>query len=185
MKFIVWGLILFGAYSAWAYLPVWSTKNTISRAATNAAADIKDSMSPEVAALQVVRRAKVSSLDLSEAPIEVTWERAKNERIVHVSVQYPVTISYLGSERVVDTDVYVTESVWVDEAAEASLAARKQWNQKRVEKIQRANQAIQGKKRRAIADCEEETGQKCEITGFGGSGYAYTDEDQYELKKRY
>ena len=100
-------------------------------------------------------------------------------------MQYPVTISYLGSERVVDTDVYVTESVWVDEAAEASLAARKQFNQERVERIRRTNEAIQAKKQRAIADCERETGQECEVTGFGGSGYAYTDEDQYELKKAY
>ena len=177
---------MFAGYSAWAYLPVMSAKSSISRAIQGAAPEMHEEFSDEVLVTRVLRRAKVASLELDPERIEVWIERRPGERIVNVSVEHPVEISYLGT-RTVMAQVTRQEIVPVDEGAEARRMAQKQRNEERIEHLHEVNQAIQAKKRDAIERCERETGGPCEITGsFGyGTGMAYDDVDDYELTENY
>ena len=186
MKYVVWGLLLFAGYSAWAYLPVLSTKSAISRAIEGAAPEMHEELSDEALVRRVVRRARVASLELDPDAIEVWIERRPGQRIVNVEVEHPVTFSYLGA-RTVMAHVSHSEIVPVDEGAEVRRLAQQQRREDRIEHLHEVNQAIQAKKRDAIERCERKTGGPCEITGSfgGGPGMAYDSEEQYELIERF
>ncbi len=184
MKYVVWGVLLFAGYSAWAYLPILSAKSAISRAIEGAAPEMHEEFSDGALVARVLRRAKVASIELDPDAVEVWIERRPGQRIVNVEVDHPVTISYLGA-RTVMAHVSSSEIVPVDEGAEARRLAQKQRREERLEHLHEVNQALQARTRDAIERCERATGGPCEITGGGAPGRAYESEDQYELIERY
>ncbi len=64
MKYVVWGVLLFTGYSAWAYLPILSAKSAISRAIEAAAPEMHEELSDNALVARVLRRAKVASIEL-------------------------------------------------------------------------------------------------------------------------
>ena len=188
MKYVIWGLIIFGLYSGYKFLPVLMTRSSISHAVQAEMAGVTDDMTDDMIVKRLVRSAKVASIELDPARITVWRERRQGERQIRVDIEHPVAIQYLGSERHVMSHITVDEVVPVDEVAEARRLARKQRDQDRIERIHAANAVRRDKLNAALAECERETGGACEITGGPGPMGSYgmdSDSEDVDIIKAY
>ena len=81
------------------------------------------------------------SVPLSEEEIRVRRERGEGERTIHVEFEFPVTVSYLGSERTVMRQVHAAKTFRVNEADEARILADRKEERRRNEEIQAEQRA--------------------------------------------
>ena len=123
-KYEVWVLILFGIYSGYKWLSVSFVKSEMKHTVESVLEDVSHGTTDKSIRTRLLRRAVSASLPISEENIKIRRESRPGERILHIDVEYPVTISYLGSERTLERDLHVTKMVKVDEAAEARRAER-------------------------------------------------------------
>ena len=125
VKLLVWVVVFFGAYSAFKLMGVNSVETTIERAVDEMLGKVKLDTSHDAIKHLIIRRVAVASIDLDPESIQVETERRTGELRVEVEVAHPVTISFLGSERVLTADVHVTGAIPIDEAALARQAKHK------------------------------------------------------------
>ena len=130
----------------------------------------------------VLKRAGVTEIELDEDEIWIERDSRPGERIIQVGAAYPVTFSYLGSERTVQTAVDVTRVYRVNEAAEARRATARE------EALERDRQAAARARRWSdkvgdeLERCREKTGSKCDYQVIGGG---QVDPDSVEIQRLY
>ena len=127
-----------------------------------------------------MRGAKVASIQLDPAAISIERERETDFRVFNIAIELPITIDYLGKERVFQSVVHVNESVPVDHAAENRRLAQQKRRDDRIGRINAANDKLIG----ALKDCERATGGPCEVQGNPGMG-SYLAPDDIEIIKNY
>jgi hypothetical protein len=164
----VWALVGFGAYSGYKLIPVAFATSTVERAVESALEDIDHTTTDEGIRRRIAKRAGVSSISLEEESIRVDRESRPGERIVHVAVDVPVTVNYLG-ERTFHREVRSTRVIRVNETALARAAEREREYEEEHDR-RRAIGAERGAKLAvAMAECEERHGRgncrKFELAG--------------------
>jgi hypothetical protein len=149
-KLVVWGVIGFVAYSGYAYLGVSMTHRQIEGAVENVFEHGSHNV-PD-ATLRSKAHAAATSLEipLEEDQILVSRDRRHGERIVRVQFEYPLTWSYLGSERTTYRRVDVSRSYAVDEVAEARIASAQEASRRQDEDYRRQSAAARGEYRRRL-----------------------------------
>ncbi len=115
-------ILMFAIYTGCKFLPVSVAKSQMKHAVESVLEDIDKETSDKSIKTRVIRRASAAAAPIDEAQIEVTRETRPGERIIHVDVRSPLSISYLGSEWTLDGDVRGTKTIKVNEAAEARRA---------------------------------------------------------------
>jgi hypothetical protein len=165
----VYVLILFAAYTGYKLLGVQLSKGRVERVVQTALSDISHDASDRGIQMRIVRGAKASSVSLEEGDIVVGREKLPGERIIHVDIAYPVTFSYLGGDRTIDTDVHVTQVIQVDEAAEARRAEARRREQEAIDaKVAAAGEHV-GRLKDALSECEEKHGKgNCRVMETSG-----------------
>ena len=164
MKYVVWIVIAFAGYTGWTFMGGSSRRSDIAHTVEGVLEGIPHYTEDNVIKTRIVRNGKVNSLGLTQEEISISREQREGERIIHVAVAHPVTVSYLGSERTVGGDIEVTHVIQVDEAAEA----------RRVDRIERAEDdkrrwrakadRFMSKVRDAWQECEGKFGKgNCEM----------------------
>ncbi len=159
VKHLVLIAIVFGGYTGYKFLSVYFTKSQLERAVEVVLKDTTHLSTDDEVRGKIVRRAGAGSLTLEPSQIELQRETRTGQRILYVGVQYPVPVSYLGSERTVNADVYMTKVYRVSEAAEARRLEREQ----RQEEAQRRAEAVRKRHdaefKEAWTECEAKHGR--------------------------
>jgi hypothetical protein len=180
---IVLFVIAFGLYSGYAFLTVPITKGNIERAVSDVLDDVSHKATDDSIRVKILRRAEASQIELYEDDIWVERESQEGERTVHVGVDYPVTVDYLGAKRTVDTSLQVTKVYRVNEAALARQAAAHE------RMMERNNEAMEiaGRWNEKVVDeldrCRKATGGRCDYSVIGGGGQV--DPDEVEIQRFY
>ncbi len=162
-------LVLFGAYTGYKFLPAFNAKSRIVRA-VESVIDGKHRQTDDYLKHNIARAAATASIDLDKQAIEITRENRPGERIFHLAIHHPLTVSYLGAERTFTDVVRVTHVVNVNESAEARYTAQvqRQATQQRLadESMARRTRNINS----AWADCEAKHGKGgCEVGTVPGT----------------
>jgi hypothetical protein len=182
MGWLVFFVIAFGLYTGWKFLTVPMTKSQIENAIEAVLDDISHEAPDRQIRALILRRAGVTEIELEEDEVWIERESRHGERIIQVGVGYPVTFSYLGSERTVQTAVQVTKVIRVNEAAEARRAAARE------EALERDRQAAARARRwsdklgEELKRCKKATGSKCDYWVTGGG---IVDPDDVEIQRLY
>jgi hypothetical protein len=165
VKFVVWGVLLFGLYAGHAFMPVACAKSQVERAAETALEDISHDASDAAIRRSVAKRMQVASFPVDEETVLVHRESRPGERIVHVALAHPTSVNFLGSERVIVSEIEKTRVFQVDEA---TLARREKATRDRREAIERDRAMWE----EAYAECQAIHGEgNCSFTGHpDGSG---------------
>lgn len=159
----------FGIYSFMQYKDVWFTRSSLEYAVKNAIEATPHHMGDQVLRRAIARQATAARVPIEDKDVILTQERRPGERLVTVSIENPMTISFLG-ERTVNAGINLNESFPVDEVAETRRVENDQkrdaWEEKMIE--QRDEQI-----RDAREDCERVHGKGgCEIVLPGpGRGF--------------
>jgi hypothetical protein len=176
---IVWALIVLGVYSAWKFMPVVLNKGRVERNVEYALQKMPPTSTEEDMRLRIVTKGSAGSIQLDAESVSVFKETQPGKRIFHIAIEFPHTVRYLGSDRIVNSRVQLTHVIEVDEVA---LARQQEYERKRmaaVEAEQRKAQAFADKVQAAYDECEGEWGKgNCTITEtYGG--------DSNEIVKMY
>jgi hypothetical protein len=171
VKAIVWVLVLLGAYSGYKFLGFQFAKGRVERVVEKALDEVRHDVTDDGVRHRVIRQASSASITLEMGDIQVGRESHPGERVIHVNVDYPVEVSYLGSTRTVDTGVSVTRVIHVNEAA----LARREAQRRREEAENEAKMAVArehvGNLKDTLAECEEKHGKgNCRIVEMPGGG---------------
>lgn len=160
VKLLVWSVVFFGAYSAYKLLGVNSVESNIEHAVDEMFGKVKLNTSHDAIKHLIIRRVAVASIELDPENIRVETERRPGEFLVEVEVEHPVTISFLGSEKVLTADVHVTRAIPVDEVA----LARQAKSRARVDEHW-------SEVREAMDECTEKWGRgNCTLSEVPGAG---------------
>ena len=163
-KFVVWIVLFFGVYSGYKFLPVFFAKGRVERAIETVLDDTRHDAAEGAIRHMIARRAVVYGDEIDKESIQVDRETREGERIFHVAINYPTTVSYLGSERTVTSEIRTTRVMRVDEAKLARAAETKR---KRDEEEEDWRREMQG----AWDECEEKHGQgNCTYSEIPGAG---------------
>ncbi len=176
LGWIVFAAAVFGLYTGWCFLTVPMTKSHIARAVSDVLDDVSHDATDESIRVKLIRRAESAKIELYDDDIFVERERHEGQRIVHVGVDYPVTLDYLGAERTVGTSLDVTKVYRVNEAA----LIRQAEAQERETERQNAAMEIAGRWSDKVAGelemCKQATGARCRFSLTGGGGQVDPDE---------
>ncbi len=167
---LVMVLVLFGAYTGYKFLPAFTAQSQIERAVESVIDGKKHRQTDDYLKHNIARAAAVASIDLDKQAIEITREDRPGQRIFHVAIHHPLTVSYLGAERTFTDVVRVTHVVNVDESTEARYAAQVQ----RQETQQRQADESMARRIRNIDsawdDCEAKHGKGgCQVGTVAGT----------------
>lgn len=177
---LIFVLVLFGGYTAFKFAPVSLRTSQVERAVDAVLEGASRELPDSAIRALVLKRANALSLPLDEQSIEVERETAPGERIVHVSIDYPITVSYLGSDRTFQRAIHRTRVYRVNEALEAQREEirrqREEATQEGRERAHRRNENF----REAWNECESKHG-----TGNCTSFTIPTDSDSDEVVKMY
>ena len=160
VKLLVWFVVFFGAYSAYKFIGVSSVENTIEHAVDEMFGKVKLDTSHDAIKHLIIRRVAVASIELDPENIRVKTERRPGELLVEVEVEHPVTISFLGSEKVLTADVYLAHAIPVNEAALARRTERRERVTEHWDEV-----------REAMDECGEKWGQGCTLTELPGTEF--------------
>ncbi len=165
VKHLVLIVIVFGVYTGYKFVPVSFTKSRITHVVDVALNDTTHLWTDDGLRKMIVRTASTGSLGLEESQITVQKETRPGERIVHIDVQYPMSISYLGSERTVNANVYVAKVFKVNEAAEVRrIENEKSQAEERRRQLER-QERFASEVKDAFAECTAKHGPGgCELT---------------------
>jgi hypothetical protein len=172
VKHLVLIAIVFGGYTGYKFLSVYFAKSQLKHAVEVVLEETNHLMADEMVKSKIVRRAAVSSLTLEPSQIELQRETRTGQRILYVGVQYPVPVSYLGSERTVNADVYMTKVYRVNEAAEVrrlERERRQEENRRRAEQVRKRHDTAF---KEAWMECQAKHGVgNCQVLdSFGPAG---------------
>ena len=148
VKLLVWVILFFAVYGGYKLMGVSSVEGNIERAVDEMFGKVDHATNHDAIKHIIIRRVAVASIELDPENIRVETERRPGEFRVDVEVAHPVSISFLGSERVLTADVHATQVIPVDEAA----LARQAEHQQRVDEHW-------GEVRQAMDDCREKWGR--------------------------
>jgi len=167
---IVWALIFLGLYSAWKFAPVLLNKGRIERRIEHALQNMPPHSTEEEMQLRIVTKGSGSSMPLDAENVSVFKETQPGQRIFHISVEFPNTVRYLGSDRIAKSRVQLTHVIEVDEVA---LARQQEHERRRMaanEAEQRKAQAFADKVQGAYDECQEKWGEgNCTVSEtYGG-----------------
>ncbi len=140
-KLIVFALLGFGLYSAYCFLPVFTTQSQFEHLIAAILEGAGHNLPDRAVRDKTLRAARAESMPLTENDIVITREKSHGERIIHVEMHFPVTVSYLGSERILHRTLHVSQSYKVDEAALAQRVAQEEERRRTQERKQRASEA--------------------------------------------
>ncbi len=141
---IVWILIGFGLYSGYSFSPAYMAHSRLEGAVQNVLDHGNHNLPDRVLRSKALVASESMSVTLSEEEIRVRRERGEGERTIHVEFEFPVTVSYLGSERTVMRQVHAEKTFHVNEAEETRIVAERKEERRRSEQInaeQRAGHA--------------------------------------------
>jgi hypothetical protein len=170
-KYVVLILVLFGIYSGYKWLSVSLVKSEMKHAVESVLDDVSHETTDKSIKARLLRRAASASLPVSEGNIKIRRESRTGERILHIDIEYPVTIDYLGSARTLESDLHVTKVVRVNEAAEARRAERLRREEERREKYQEFAGEYSRKLEPLWKECEEKHGKgNCRLEAWPGGG---------------
>ena len=133
VKLIVWVLIGFGLYSGHSFFPATMAHSQLEGAVQNVLKHGNHNLSDAVLRAKALVASESMSVSLSEEEIRVRRESGEGERTIHVEFEFPVTVSYLGSERTVMRRVHAVETFEVNEAEEARIVAERKEERRRNE----------------------------------------------------
>ncbi len=183
MGWIVFAAAVFGLYTGWCFLTVPMTKGTIERTVNHVLDKVSHDATDEHIRVNIIRRASTVEIDLYDDDIWVDREKREGERIIHVGVDYPVTLDYLGGKRTVNTSLDVTRVFQVNEADLVRQAAaherRMERNREAMEIAGRWTEKVAGELER----CKQATGSRCTYSVTGGGGQV--DPDEVEIQRFY
>lgn len=165
LKFVTWSVLLFGLYAGYAFMPVACARSQVGRATETALEDISQDASDQAIRRSVAKRTRVASFPVDEETVLVHRESRPGERVIQVALAYPTSVQFLGTERVIVSEVEKTRVFQVDEAR---LAQREKATRDRREAIDRDRAMWE----EAYAECQEIHGKgNCSFTGHpDGSG---------------
>ena len=170
-KYVVWVLILFGIYSGYKGLSVSLVKSEMKNAVESVLEDVSHGTTDKSIRTRLLRRTASASLPVSEGNITIRRESRTGERILHIDVEYPVTINYLGSERTLESDLHVTKVVKVNEAAEARRAEKLRREEERRQNYQAFAREHSRKLEPLWNECEAKHGKgNCRLEAWPGKG---------------
>ncbi len=157
-KLLVWAVIAFASYSSCSFLPAWMKQTQLEGAVASVLENGKHTLPDGTIRAKAVSAATSVSIPLAEEDVEIFREQREGERIVHVEFEYPVIVSYLGSQRELVRQVQVAHSFEVDEAAEARREKQEQERQRtRAESRRRDKAAMNEYKSRIVEKCRSAT----------------------------
>jgi hypothetical protein len=160
-------LILFGGYSACKFAPVHFSKSNVEHAIETSFVGANHLITDDAIRAKVARGASAAaSLELEPEHVAVSRESRDGERVIYVDISYPVTVSYLGSERVVMSEVHYTKVFKVSEARETRRIAQEQREADRQAQLQDVINRRYGENlQSAWTECEARFGRGgCEVT---------------------
>lgn len=155
---IVWALIFLGIYSAWKFAPVLLNKGRIERRVEHALQNMPPHSTEEEMQLRIVTKGSGSSMPLDAENVSVFKETQPGQRIFHISVEFPNTVRYLGSDRIAKSRVQLTHVIEVDEVALARQQEHERQRMAANEAEQRKAQAFADKVQSTYDECQEKWG---------------------------
>jgi hypothetical protein len=167
---IVWALIVLGIYSAWKFAPVLLNKGRIERRVEHALQNMPPHSTEEEMQLRIVTKGSGSSMPLDAENVSVFKEAQPGQRIFHISVEFPNTVRYLGSDRIAKSRVQLTHVIEVDEVALARQQEHERRRMAAYEAEQRKARAFADKVQSAYDECQEKWGEgNCTVSEtYGG-----------------
>ncbi len=135
MALITWVGIGFGIYSAHSFFPAYMAQSQLEGAVQNVLDHGTHNLSDELLRSKALVALKSMSIPVTEAEIRVRRESGEGERTIHVEFEFPVTVTYLGSERNLTRRIHAVRSFKVNEAAEARLIANQKEERRRNEEV--------------------------------------------------
>ncbi len=144
VKLIVWILIGFALCSGYSFFPAYLAHSQLEGAVQNVLNHGNHYLSDQTLRSKALLASESMSVPLSEEEIRVRRERGEGERTIHVEFEFPVTVSYLGSERTMMRKVHAAKTFHVNEAEETRIVAERKEERRRSEQInaeQRAGHA--------------------------------------------
>jgi hypothetical protein len=165
VKHLILVALVFGVYTGWKFVSVSFTKGQLEHTVQTVLDGTNHLATDITIRKKIVNAATSGSFPLEESQIEVQREKLPGSRIIHVSVDYPVAISYLGSERTVDASVHVSKAIQVDEAAEARREAAERRQAEAGRRAAERERRFRADVKDAFAECTAKHGPSgCELT---------------------
>ena len=123
MKYVVFALLSFAAYSGYCFLPAYTIESQFENLVSGMLEDGSHRLTDKAIRDKTLQAARSDDVPLEKDDIEIWRDEGEGERTIHVELALPVTISYLGSEREMVRPLHVSRTYAVDEAAEARRVA--------------------------------------------------------------
>ena len=154
---LVMAAILFGSYTLWCFLPIWTTPSRVASSLRGGIEGMPHFVSDETLHARAIKVADSVEIELSEDDIWIERWEATGERSVAVEFEIPVAISWMG-EREIWRPV-VAEHTWrVDEAAESQRIAANESQRRHQRESNARNTAYEGDFwSRASDECRKST----------------------------
>jgi len=134
-------VVCFALYSGCAYFPAYMKQQQLEGAIQNVLDHGNHKLQDDVIQNKAMFAVESMELPLTSDMIQVRRERSEGVREIHVEFEMPVTVSYLGSDRVVTRQVHVEKAYEVDETTEARLVAQREEKRRRDAESERILQA--------------------------------------------
>ena len=158
MKLVFLVLAGFAVYSGYKFSPVYFTKSQIESSVASAIHSLTHRAGDEGFRRKTVQIASSAGVSIEESDVFVSREQHSGERVIDVSFQYPATVSYLGSERAIQSHVHVREVIHVSESEETRLAEYARINRERDQKQRAQSDRIKRNMDNEMELCEEKHG---------------------------
>ncbi len=129
-KLLVWSSIGFAIYSGWCFLPTQWRPSHLETSIESVLEQLEHTATDRVIRERTWKAANVMSVDLERKQIQISREKLSGERVVNIRFQMPVTIEWLGNEKVFMRDIDVTHRYLVNEGAESARLARIEENER-------------------------------------------------------
>lgn len=164
MKYLIWTAILFGLYTGWCHLPLYTQPSHLESAVGNIMG-VLDHTSPDAAIKDRTWKAVDSKgLWIDKKDIHVRREQQPGQRIVRVNFEIPVTVEWLGGTKTLSRSVDVAHAYSVNESDESARLARIEENAR----FERQQQQIA---KHNLDDYQRQVKREC---AKGNTEYTYT-----------
>lgn len=166
-KLCIFVLIGFGLYSGCSFLPAYTTQRQLGAAVEGVLDQATHIATDDAVRRKVARAASSAEIELEEEAIRIHRERSDGERNVRIEFEYPVQISYLGSERQLRRTLRVSRTFAVDEAAEARRIAQAEENVRLMtEQNERSRASVEDYYRHWSEECANRSTADFQVTHF-------------------
>jgi hypothetical protein len=157
-------LLAFGAYTGYKFLPVELTKGKIEHGIDKAFEQISHRSTDEQVQANVARFVQTAGVNLVREDIRVEREQSPGQRVIHVDIYHPITVSYLGSDRAINKHIHKAKVIAVNEKAEAAYAEQKRREQYERDRQDSAERDFARRFKQTWAECVKKYGPAgCEV----------------------